>query len=87
MWSDDVLDLIARTRDAVAVAGHLGMTRFAVQGSSGGGPYALACAVLMPALGDARTPGRDARGHPRLSGWRYGRLADPAVCRYITMST
>lgn len=36
----DDLDLIARTRDAVAVAGHLGMTRFAVQGSSGGGPYA-----------------------------------------------
>ena len=30
------------------MAGHLGMTRFAVQGTSGGGPYALACAVLMP---------------------------------------
>lgn len=41
------LDLLARTRDAVAVAGHLGMTRFAVQGTSGGGPYALACAALM----------------------------------------
>ena len=44
----DGLDLLARTSDAVAVAEHLGMTRFAVQGSSGGGPYALACAVLMP---------------------------------------
>ena len=44
----DDLDLLARTRDAVAVAGHLGMTRFAVQGTSGGGPYALACAALMP---------------------------------------
>jgi len=44
----DELDLLARTRDAVAVAGHLGMTRFAAQGSSGGGPYALACAALMP---------------------------------------
>jgi pimeloyl-ACP methyl ester carboxylesterase len=43
----DDLDLLARTQDAVAVAGHLGMTRFAVQGTSGGGPYALACAVLM----------------------------------------
>ena len=41
------LDLLARTRDAVAVAGHLGMTRFAVQGTSGGGPYALACTALM----------------------------------------
>jgi pimeloyl-ACP methyl ester carboxylesterase len=44
----DDLDLLARTQDAVAVAGHLGMARFAVQGTSGGGPYALACAVLMP---------------------------------------
>jgi pimeloyl-ACP methyl ester carboxylesterase len=44
----DGLDLLARTQDAIAVAGHLGMTRFAVQGTSGGGPYALACAVLMP---------------------------------------
>ena len=44
----DDLDLLARCRDAAAVAGHLGMARFTVQGSSGGGPYALACAVLMP---------------------------------------
>jgi pimeloyl-ACP methyl ester carboxylesterase len=44
----DDLGLLARTRDAVAVADHLGLTRFAVQGTSGGGPYALACAVLMP---------------------------------------
>jgi pimeloyl-ACP methyl ester carboxylesterase len=42
------LDLLARTKDAVAVAGHLGMAQFAVQGTSAGGPYALACAVLMP---------------------------------------
>lgn len=42
------LDLLARTSDAVAVAGHLGMAQFAVQGTSGGGPYALACAVLVP---------------------------------------
>jgi pimeloyl-ACP methyl ester carboxylesterase len=44
----DDLDLLACTKDAVAVAGHLGMVRFAVQGTSGGGPYALACAVLVP---------------------------------------
>ena len=44
----DDLDLLARTKDAVAVAERLGMRRFAVQGTSGGGPYALACAVLVP---------------------------------------
>jgi pimeloyl-ACP methyl ester carboxylesterase len=44
----DDLDLLARTKDAVAVAERLGMVQFAVQGTSGGGPYALACAVLMP---------------------------------------
>src|SRR5260370_10483250 len=44
----DDLDLLARTKDAVAVAGHLGMAQFAVQGTSAGGPYALACAGLMP---------------------------------------
>lgn len=44
----DDLGLFARAQDAVAVARHLGMTRFAVQGNSSGGPYALACAVLMP---------------------------------------
>ena len=44
----DDLDLLARTKDAATVAGRLGMRRFAVQGTSGGGPYALACAVLMP---------------------------------------
>jgi pimeloyl-ACP methyl ester carboxylesterase len=44
----DDLDLLARTKDAVAVAEHLGMAQFAVQGTSGGGHYALAGAVLMP---------------------------------------
>ena len=44
----DDLDRLARTQDAVAVAGHLGMARFVVQGTSAGGQYALACAVLVP---------------------------------------
>jgi pimeloyl-ACP methyl ester carboxylesterase len=44
----DDLGMLARTKDAVAVAEHLGMAQFAVQGTSGGGQYALACAVLMP---------------------------------------
>lgn len=44
----DDLDRLSRTRDAVAVAERLRMAQFAVQGTSGGGQYALACAVLMP---------------------------------------
>jgi pimeloyl-ACP methyl ester carboxylesterase len=44
----DDLDQIARTKDAIAAAEHLGMAQFVVQGSSAGGQYALACAVLVP---------------------------------------
>jgi pimeloyl-ACP methyl ester carboxylesterase len=34
--------------DVVAVADALGIDRFAVMGTSGGGPHALACAALVP---------------------------------------
>jgi pimeloyl-ACP methyl ester carboxylesterase len=34
--------------DVLAVADALGFERFGVMGSSGGGPYALACAALLP---------------------------------------
>ncbi|WP_170285986.1 alpha/beta fold hydrolase [Nocardioides rubriscoriae] len=36
------------TTAVLAVAEHLGLDRFAVTGTSGGGPHALACAALLP---------------------------------------
>ena len=35
-------------RDVKALVAHLGLDRFAIVGCSGGGPYALACAHLLP---------------------------------------
>lgn len=35
--------------DVKALAAHLGITRFAILGGSGGAPYALACARALPA--------------------------------------
>ncbi|CAI7641297.1 unnamed protein product [Penicillium crustosum] len=34
--------------DVQALADHLGLSRFAIMGGSGGGPYALACAQVLP---------------------------------------
>lgn len=34
--------------DVQALAGHLGVSRFALMGGSGGGPYTLACAQALP---------------------------------------
>src|SRR5512141_1163093 len=36
------------TKDLLVLAGHLGWSKFGVVGISGGGPYAMACAALIP---------------------------------------
>ncbi|MGA7329133.1 MAG: alpha/beta hydrolase [Rhodomicrobium sp.] len=40
--------LAAWAKDTEWLANHLGLRRFAVAGISGGGPYAVACAALLP---------------------------------------
>lgn len=62
-WPDDVLELAA----------HLQLERFAVVGFSGGGPYALACALKMPerltACGVVSGVGRSGRFISFLASW------------------
>jgi pimeloyl-ACP methyl ester carboxylesterase len=41
-------DVASAAADVAAIADALGIGRFAVMGSSGGGPHALACAALLP---------------------------------------
>lgn len=41
-------DIASAAADVSALADALGLERFAVMGHSGGGPHALACAVLLP---------------------------------------
>ena len=41
-------DVASAAADVAAMADALGIGRFAVMGSSGGGPHALACAALLP---------------------------------------
>lgn len=41
-------DFASAAHYTAAVAGHLGLGRYAVFGHSGGGPHALACAALLP---------------------------------------
>ncbi|MGB6455087.1 MAG: alpha/beta hydrolase [Streptosporangiaceae bacterium] len=63
--------------DAAAIAAALGLTRLATWGHSGGGPYALACAGLLPDLVVAgcvfASPAPvDAPGLDFVAGWSDG---------------
>jgi len=74
-------DVASAAADVAVIADALGLGRFAVLGQSGGGPYALACAALLPhrVIGVVSMSGRapyPADGLDWLAGMRPGSAAD-----------
>lgn len=74
-------DVASGAADVEAIADVLGFDRFGVLGQSGGGPYALACAALLPhrAIGAVSISGRapyPADGLDWLAGMRPGSAAE-----------
>jgi pimeloyl-ACP methyl ester carboxylesterase len=74
-------DVASGAADVAAIADALGLDRFAVLGQSGGGPYALACAALLPqrVIGAVSMSGRapyPADGLDWLAGMRPGSAAE-----------
>jgi pimeloyl-ACP methyl ester carboxylesterase len=74
-------DVASGAADVAVIADALGFGRFAVLGQSGGGPYALACAALLPGrvIGAVSMSGRapyPADGLDWLAGMRPGSAAE-----------
>ena len=74
-------DIASGAADVAVIADALGLGRFAVLGQSGGGPYALACAALLPhrVIGAVSMSGRapyPADGLDWLAGMRPGSAAE-----------
>jgi pimeloyl-ACP methyl ester carboxylesterase len=74
-------DVASGAADVAAIADALGFGRFGVLGHSGGGPYALACAALLPdrVVGAVSMSGRapyPAEGLDWLAGMRPGSAAE-----------
>jgi pimeloyl-ACP methyl ester carboxylesterase len=74
-------DVASGAADVAVIADALGFDRFAVLGQSGGGPYALACAALLPhrVIGAVSMSGRapyPADGLDWLAGMRPGSAAE-----------
>lgn len=74
-------DVASGAADVAVIADALGLDRFAVLGQSGGGPYALACAALLPhrVIGAVSMSGRapyPADGLDWLAGMRPGSAAE-----------
>ncbi len=74
-------DVASGAADVAVIADALGFDRFGVLGQSGGGPYALACAALLPqrVIGAVSISGRapyPADGLDWLAGMRPGSAAE-----------
>jgi pimeloyl-ACP methyl ester carboxylesterase len=74
-------DVASGAADVAMIADALGLDRFGVLGQSGGGPYALACAALLPdrVIGAVSMSGRapyPADGLDWLAGMRPGSAAE-----------
>lgn len=63
--------VLDHAQDVLALAGAVGIERFAVLGESGGGPYALACAQALPAQVTAAAV-VCGLGTIRCAGWTNG---------------
>lgn len=84
--------LLSHAQDVGVLANHLGLRRYGVLGISGGGPYALACARVLPAdqlravsiVCGLGSPDMGYRGMNTMSwlGWTYGQRLFPGFCRW-----
>lgn len=84
--------LLDHPRDLVHLAEHLGLSEYAVLGTSGGGPYAIACAYGLPAdklkavavVCGMGAPDMSKKGMNWLhwAGFSYGWLYFPALCAW-----
>lgn len=93
-WSSQHKDgtLLSRARDVETLAKHLRLEKYGVLGISGGGPYALACAISLPAdklravsiVCGLGSPDMGYWGMNWMSwlGWTFGQRIFPGLCRW-----
>lgn len=84
--------LLNHAKDVDALANHLGLQRYGVLGISGGGPYALACARVLPADKLRAVSIVCGLGSPDMGywgmkwmnwmGWTFGQRLFPGLCRW-----
>ena len=84
--------VLSRAQDVGTLAHHLGLNKYGVLGISGGGPYALACAKVLPtdklrAVSIVCGLGSPDMGYWGMNwmswaGWTFGQRLLPGLCRW-----